>query len=74
MDAEGSRPQLITTAVVLIVSGLCFSTAAGVMIPALPLFVIDELGATATAVGAAVGLFSATALLHKPVAGRAADR
>jgi MFS family permease len=71
----GPRPRLLTPALVtLIASGLCYSTAVGVMIPVLPLFVTDELGATATAVGVAVGLFSATALLLKPLAGRAADR
>lgn len=71
----GPLPRLLTPAfVTLIASGLCYSTAVGVMIPVLPLFVTDELGASATAVGVAVGLFSVTALLLKPVAGRAADR
>ena len=75
MAGEGPRPRLITPAfVTLIASGLCYSTAVGVMIPVLPLFVVDELGASATAVGVAVGLFSVTALLLKPAAGRAADR
>ena len=75
MTGEEPRPRLITPAfVTLIASGLCYSTAVGVMIPVLPLFVVDELGASATAVGVAVGLFSVTALLLKPVAGRAADR
>lgn len=75
MAGDQPRPRLITPAfVTLIASGLCYSTAVGVMIPVLPLFVVDELGASATAVGVAVGLFSVTALLLKPVAGRAADR
>lgn len=71
----GQRPRLVTTAfVTLVASGLFYSTAVGVMIPVLPLYVVDELGASALAVGLAVGAFSATALLLKPVAGRAADR
>lgn len=68
-------PRLLTPAfVTLTASELLYFTALGVMIPVLPLFASDELDASATAVGAAVGVFSVSALLLRPVAGRAADR
>lgn len=70
-----SEPQrLFTPAFIgLSLAELAYFTAAGVLIPLTPLFAAGTLGADEVGVGITVGAFSATALLLRPVAGRAAD-
>ena len=59
----------------LLIAGatLAFFTSAGVTLPAVPLYVAGPLGGSEVAVGVAVGLFSASALLTRPFAGRLGD-
>ncbi|MGH2476431.1 MAG: MFS transporter [Candidatus Limnocylindrales bacterium] len=73
MDEDRSR--LFTPAfIALSLAELAYFTAAGLTIPITPLFAHGPLGATAEGVGLAVGVFSVTALILRPFAGRAADR
>lgn len=75
VPVEGGGGRLLTPAFVLLtVSELAYFTALGVMIPVLPVFASRELAVGSVAVGLAVGAFSVTALLLRPLAGRAADR
>lgn len=48
--------------------------ALGIYLAALPLFVTEELGASRSAVGLAIGGFSLTAVLLRPSVGRGVDR
>ncbi|MGI8632193.1 MAG: MFS transporter [Solirubrobacterales bacterium] len=48
-------------------------TAVGAALPVLPRYVLGPLGAGNVAVGIVIGAFAATALLARPVAGRASD-
>ncbi len=67
--------RLLTPAFLLLtVSELAYFTALGVFIPVVPLYAGEELGADAGRVGLVVGAFSISALLLRPLAGRAADR
>lgn len=68
------RARLVTPAFLLIAGAtLAFFTSAGVTLPAVPLYVSGPLGGSEVAVGIAVGLFSASALLTRPFAGRLGD-
>lgn len=67
--------RLFTPAFVgLGVAELAYFIAAGLLIPLTPLFAAGPLGADEVGVGLTVGAFSVTALLLRPIAGRAADR
>jgi predicted MFS family arabinose efflux permease len=74
----GARPdgeRLFTRAfLVLSASELAYFTAAGLVIPVLPLFAARHLGGGDVGAGIAVGAFSVTALILRPYAGRASDR
>jgi MFS family permease len=73
--AEPSSPRLITPAfVALTLSDLAYFSAAGVLVAATPLFATEALHADEAGVGLAVGSFSVTTLLVRPLAGRWADR
>lgn len=64
----------MTPAFLLIAAAtLAFFTSAGVTLPAVPLYVAGPLRGSEVAVGFAVGLFSASALLTRPFAGRLGD-
>ena len=52
---------------------LCF-LAIGAVLPILPRYVTDELGAGNVAVGVVVGAFAISALVGRPIGGRLADR
>jgi MFS family permease len=69
-------PDTLFTAafVALTLSELAYSTAGGVLIGVTPFFVTGPLGSGTVAVGLAVGAFSATTLVLRPLAGRWADR
>ena len=65
------QTRLFTPAfIALSAAELAYFTAAGLMIPAIPLFAAGPLDATEVGVGVAVGAFSITALVLRPVAGR----
>src|SRR3712207_3483387 len=60
--------------VALTLSDLAYFTAGGVLLGVTPFFVTGPLGAGTVAVGLAVGAFSVSTLLLRPLAGRWADR
>jgi MFS family permease len=70
------RPDtLITPAfVALSLSDLAYFIAGGALVEVTPFFVTGPLGGGPAAVGLAVGAFSATTLVLRPLAGRWADR
>lgn len=68
------RARLVTPAFLLIAGAtLAFFTSAGVTLPAVPLYVAGPLRGNEIAVGVAVGLFSVSALLTRPLAARLGD-
>jgi MFS family permease len=70
-----SPDPLFTPAfVALTLSDLAYFTAGGALIAVTPFFVTGPLGSGPAAVGLAVGAFSATTLLLRPLAGRWTDR
>jgi MFS family permease len=76
-SASGSEDdnELFTAAfLALSAAELAYFTAFGLLIPVVPVFATDSLGAGTTGVGVAVGAFSVMALLLRPLAGRLADR
>ncbi|MGK2957414.1 MAG: MFS transporter [Acidimicrobiales bacterium] len=58
---------------ILYVATLCYFTAFGVFYGAIQLYVKDELHADTTSVGLAMGAFSISALLVRPLVGRSID-
>jgi MFS family permease len=67
--------RLFTPAFVALgLAELAYFTAAGMLIGATPFFVTGPLGGGEAAVGLAVGAFSVTALLLRPLSGRLSDR
>jgi MFS family permease len=71
-DRDGS---LFTAAfVALTLSDLAYFTGAGALIGVTPFFVTGPLGAGDAGVGVAIGAFSVTTLLLRPLAGRWTDR
>ena len=74
LRARGAqRPALAAFAGVFGSTLLCF-LAIGAVLPILPVYVTDELGAGDVAVGVVVGAFALSALIGRPVGGRLADR
>src|SRR5919107_243884 len=75
---RGMRPRpdtLFTPAfVALTLSDLAYFIAGGALIGVTPFFVTGQLDGGPAAVGLAVGAFSVTTLLLRPLAGRWADR
>lgn len=73
--ATATRPRLVTGAfVTIMLSSLAYFTAAGITIPAVPLYVEGPLGGGDVAVGLIVGVFGVTAIVLRPWAGGASDR
>ena len=70
------RPDSVFTPafVALTVSDLAYFTAGGALLGVTPFLVTGPLGSGPTAVGVAVGAFSASTLLLRPLAGRWVDR
>src|SRR5688572_9202557 len=67
--------RLFTPAFVLLaLCELAYFTAAGLTIPATPLFAEGPLGANELWVGITVGTFSVTAVVLRPFAGQTSDR
>jgi predicted MFS family arabinose efflux permease len=70
-----ARPTLLTPTFLLVAAAeLCYFTADGVLLPALPRYVEGRLGGGNVAVGLVVGAFSLTAFFLRPLAGIGADR
>lgn len=71
----GPRGGLLSPAfVALTLSDLAYFTASGLLIGVTPFFVTGPLGSGPAGVGVAIGAFSVTTLVLRPVAGRMADR
>ena len=70
------RPDTLFTpaCVSLTLSDLAYFVGSGALIGVTPFFVVGPLGGGSAAVGLAVGAFSATTLLLRPLAGRWTDR
>jgi MFS family permease len=60
--------------VVVIISGFCYFSAMGAMLPVIPRYVDKALGGDDVAVGLAVGALAVGAILLRPLAGRIGDR
>jgi MFS family permease len=70
-----ARPRLVTPQFVLLGSAaLAYFLADGMLVPAVPRYVAGELTGGNIAVGLAVAVFSLSALILRPWAGRLADR
>jgi MFS family permease len=70
-----ARPTLWTPAFAAVtLAAMAYFTADGVLIPAVPRYVQDRLGAGNVAVGLVVGTFSLAAFLLRPWAGSLGDR
>lgn len=78
--ASSSRPspereRLVTPRFALVVgSGLAYFMALGVVLPAVPQYVEDELGGSSVSVGIAVGSLFVGAVVLRPFVGRFGDR
>lgn len=74
MTRRPATERLFTVAFVMLgVAELCYFTAAGVAIFALPLYVTGPVGGDEAMAGLAFGAFAISALLLRPIAGRLAD-
>lgn len=70
-----ARERLFTSAfIALMASDLAYFLASGVLIGVTPFFVTGPLGSGKAGLGLALGAFSVTTLLLRPVVGRMADR
>ncbi len=70
-----ARPTLLTPTFLLVAAAeLCYFTADGVLLPALPRYVEGPLGGGNVAVGLVIGAFSLAAFFLRPWAGAVADR
>jgi len=71
--AGAGRPRLAAFLGVFTATLMCF-LAIGAVLPVLPRYVTEELGAGDVAVGVVVGAFAISALVGRPIGGRLADR
>lgn len=75
MTRRPTTERLFTPAFIALgIADLCYFTAVGVAIFALPLYVIGPVGGNAAGAGLAYGSFALSALVLRPIAGRLADR
>ena len=75
MTRRPTTERLFTPAFIMLgIAELCYFTAFGVAIFALPLYVTGPIGGDAAGAGLAVGAFALSALVLRPLAGRLADR
>ncbi|GAA1819071.1 MFS transporter [Agromyces neolithicus] len=75
MKRRSTTERLFTPAFITLgIAELCYFTAFGVALFALPLYVTGPIGGDAAAAGLAVGAFALSALVLRPIAGRLADR
>lgn len=74
-SARETRPRLLTgTFLLVMLSMLAYFTAVGAITPTLPRYVEGPLDGSGLEVGAVIGAFALTAVLLRPVSGRASDR
>jgi len=75
-DQSGSRRgRLLTMPFALItLTALAYFTALGTLLPTFPKYIEDDLGGSGLVVGVAVGIFSISAAILRPWAGRFGDR
>ncbi|MDQ4148843.1 MAG: MFS transporter [Actinomycetota bacterium] len=74
-DASTKGGRLATGGFVAVtLSSFAYFISLGILFPVLPRFVKGPLGGSDTSVGVAVGIFSLSALLLRPMAGRIGDR
>jgi MFS family permease len=72
---NAAEERLLTPRFALIVvTGLAYFLAIGMMVPTVPVYVERSLGGDSLAVGIAVGSFAVGAILLRPFAGRIGDR
>lgn len=75
MTRRQTTERLFTPPFIMLgIAELCYFTAFGVAIFALPLYVTGPIGGDAAGAGLAVGAFALSALVLRPFAGRLADR
>jgi predicted MFS family arabinose efflux permease len=75
IHTDRPRPTLLTPTFLLVAAAeLCYFTADGVLLPALPRYVEGPLGGGNVAVGLVIGAFSLAAFFLRPWAGAVADR
>src|SRR3954453_15018687 len=74
-QVDASEERLLTAAfVALTLSDLAYFTASGLLIGVTPFFVTGPLESGTAGLGVAIGAFSVTTLVLRPVVGRMADR
>lgn len=76
MDAMNvaKRERLLTGKFLLVMAAtLAYFISQGALLPILPSFVVDQLGGSKAMVGLAIGAFSISAVLMRPIAGRLGD-
>ena len=71
--SSGSEPLLTRNLVVLIISGFFALTGFGSTLPLVPRYVESELGGGKVAVGLALGVFSVSAIVARPLIGQLGD-
>jgi MFS family permease len=72
--SRSQEPLVTRRFVVVMLSGVCYFGAIGVLLPIVPRYVTHRLGGGDVAVGAAVGALAVGAILLRPLAGRLGDR
>ena len=72
--AESDGPLFTAAFVAITVSDLAYFLASGLLIGVTPFFVTGPLGSNTSGLGIALGAFSVTSLVLRPVVGRMADR
>jgi MFS family permease len=73
--ARPERPPVLTGRfVVVMLSGICYFSALGTILPIVPRYVDKQLGGDDIAVGLGVGAVAIGAIVLRPVAGRFGDR
>jgi MFS family permease len=68
------QPLLTPRFLLIVLAGLLYFIAIGMLLPVVPLYVEERLGGSAAAVGAAVGAIFVGAVVLRPYVGRLGDR
>lgn len=71
---DGAARLVTPTFAVVVVSGIAYFTAMGMLLPVLPRYVEKELDGNGLMVGLSVGAFAVSAALVRPLVGRLGDR
>jgi MFS family permease len=73
-SGTGDDDVLTRDFVILFIAAILFLGSLYLLIPVLPLYMVDVAGATKTQVGLAIGLLTFSSLLMRPYVGRKADK